>query len=118
MWGDVVCLIKPCSTANQLEFYMILVQYTSYSVNITSWPVIGAANMAAHCLFKKLTIFPFLSIVTTNIIGAVDTVPPIGKELQTGSTNNHISRIFLILAAPIYWWDKVNNTNVLVQFQC
>ncbi len=62
-------LIKPCSTANQLEFYMILVQYkafpsplcnsekmrqlyTSYSVNITSWPVIGAANMAAHCLSK------------------------------------------------------------------
>jgi hypothetical protein len=40
-------------------------------------------------------------------------VPPIGKELQTGRTNNHISRIFFMLAAPIYWWDMVSSTNVL-----
>jgi hypothetical protein len=73
--------------------------------------------MAAHCLFKKLTTFSFLSICNNQYIGAADTVPPIGKELQTGSTNNHISRIFFMLAAPIYWWEMVNSTNVLVRFK-
>jgi hypothetical protein len=23
----------------------------------------------------------------------------------TGSTNNHISQIFFVFAAPMYWWD-------------
>jgi hypothetical protein len=27
-------------------------------------------------------------------------VPPIGRELQTGRKNNHISRIFFMLATP------------------
>jgi hypothetical protein len=44
-------------------------------------------------------------------------VPPIGKELQTGSTNNHISLIFFLLAAPIYWWEMVSSTNVLVRYK-
>jgi hypothetical protein len=44
-------------------------------------------------------------------------VTPIGKELQTGTTNNHISWIFFILAAPIYWWEVVNSTNVLVRYK-
>jgi hypothetical protein len=43
-------------------------------------------------------------------------VPPIGKELQTGSTNNHISWIFLMLAAPINWWEMVSSTDVLVRY--
>jgi hypothetical protein len=43
--------------------------------------------------------------------------PPIGNELQTGSTNNHISRIFFMLAAPIYWWEMVSSTNVLVHYK-
>jgi hypothetical protein len=29
------------------------------------------------------------------------TVPPLVIELQTGSTNNQISQIFFVLAAPI-----------------
>jgi hypothetical protein len=58
-----------------------------------------------------------LSICYHQYIGAADTVPPIGKELQTGSTNNHISRIFFMLAAPIYWWEMVNITNVLVRYK-
>jgi hypothetical protein len=44
-------------------------------------------------------------------------VTPIGKDLQTGSTNNHISRIFFLLAAPIYWWELVSSTNVLVRYK-
>jgi hypothetical protein len=43
--------------------------------------------------------------------------PPIGKVLQTGSTNNHIFRIFFMLAAPIYWWEMVSSTNVLVRYK-
>jgi hypothetical protein len=26
-------------------------------------------------------------------------------EMQTGSTNNQISQIFFVFAAPVYWWD-------------
>jgi hypothetical protein len=26
-------------------------------------------------------------------------------ERQTGSTNDHISQIFFVFAAQIYWWD-------------
>jgi hypothetical protein len=44
-------------------------------------------------------------------------VTPIGKELQTGSTNNHISWIFFMLAAPIYWGELVSITNVLVHYK-
>jgi hypothetical protein len=44
-------------------------------------------------------------------------VPPIGKKLRTGSTNNHISRIFFMLAAPIYWWEMVSSTNELVCYK-
>jgi hypothetical protein len=44
-------------------------------------------------------------------------VPPIGKGLQTGSTNNHISRIFSVLAAPKYWWEMVSSTNVMVRYK-
>ncbi len=31
--------------------------------------------------------------------GGTNTVPPLV------STNNHISQIFLVVAAPMYWWD-------------
>jgi hypothetical protein len=44
-------------------------------------------------------------------------VPPKDKELQTCSTNNHISRIFFMLAAPINWWEMVSSTNVLVRYK-
>jgi hypothetical protein len=26
-------------------------------------------------------------------------------EMQTGSTNNHITQIFFVFAAPMYLWD-------------
>jgi hypothetical protein len=44
----------------------------------TSWPIIGAANMAAHCLYiEKTNIFnKFLHICYHQYIGAADTVPP------------------------------------------
>jgi hypothetical protein len=35
-------------------------------------------------------------------IGGKMSVPPTGKELLAGSTKNHITWIFLMLAAPIY----------------
>jgi hypothetical protein len=44
-------------------------------------------------------------------------VPPKDKELQTGSTNNHICLIFFMLAAPIYWWEMVSSTNELVRYK-
>jgi hypothetical protein len=44
-------------------------------------------------------------------------VPPIGKELQTDSIKNHISWIFLMLAAPIYWRNMVSSTNALVCYK-
>ncbi len=37
--------------------------------------------------------------------GKTNTVPPLVMEMQTGSTNSHISQIFFVLAAPVYkWW--------------
>jgi hypothetical protein len=33
--------------------------------------------------------------------GGTNTVPPLVMEMQTGSTNNHISQIFVVLAAPM-----------------
>jgi hypothetical protein len=34
--------------------------------------------------------------------GAAITVPPLVMEMQTGSTNNHLSQIYFVFAAPIY----------------
>jgi hypothetical protein len=42
-------------------------------------------------------------------IGGQMLVPPIGKEMQTGRTINHILWIFVMLAAPLE-----NSTNLLV----
>jgi hypothetical protein len=33
--------------------------------------------------------------------GGTNTVPPLVMEKQTDSTNNHISQIFFVLAAPM-----------------
>jgi hypothetical protein len=33
--------------------------------------------------------------------GEPKTVPPLFMEMKTGSTNNHISQIFFVLAAPM-----------------
>jgi hypothetical protein len=38
-------------------------------------------------------------------IGSTVTVPPLVMEMETASTNNHISQIFFVFAAPMYWWD-------------
>jgi hypothetical protein len=35
-------------------------------------------------------------------IAGTGTVPSKVMEMQTGSTNNHISQIFFVLAAPMY----------------
>jgi hypothetical protein len=53
----------------------------------------------------------------TKILVETMLVPPKDKELQTDSTNNHISRIFFMLVAPIYWWEMVSSTNVLVRYK-
>jgi hypothetical protein len=31
--------------------------------------------------------------------------PPLVMEIKTGSTNNHITQIYFVLAALMYWWD-------------
>jgi hypothetical protein len=33
-------------------------------------------------------------------------------KMQTASTNKHISQIFFVLAAPMYWWEMVSCTNI------
>jgi hypothetical protein len=38
-------------------------------------------------------------------IGVTVPVPPLVKEMQIISTNNHISQIFFVFAAPMCWWD-------------
>jgi hypothetical protein len=42
--------------------------------------------------------------------------PTIGKEMQTGSTSNPISHIFLMLAPPIYWSKMVISTDALMRY--
>jgi hypothetical protein len=44
-----------------------------------------------------------MTVPMTN--GGTGTVPLLVMEMQTGSTNNHISQIFFVFAAPMYWWD-------------
>jgi hypothetical protein len=41
------------------------------------------------------------SVCTTMTNGGTGTVSPLVMEMQTGSTNNHISQIFFVLAAPV-----------------
>ncbi len=41
------------------------------------------------------------SVCTTMTNGGTGTVPPLVMEMQTGSTNNHISQILFALAAPM-----------------
>jgi hypothetical protein len=36
-------------------------------------------------------------------IGVTVPVPPLVMEMQTGGTNDYISQIFFVFAAPIYW---------------
>jgi len=36
-------------------------------------------------------------------IRVTDMFPPLVVQMHTGSTNNHISHIFFLLAAPVYW---------------
>jgi hypothetical protein len=38
-------------------------------------------------------------------IRVTDMFPPLVVQMHTGSTNNHISQIFFLLAASVYWWD-------------
>jgi hypothetical protein len=41
------------------------------------------------------------SVCTTMTYDGTGTVPPLVMEKQTGSTNDHISKIFFVLAAPM-----------------
>jgi hypothetical protein len=51
--------------------------------------------------------------------GICDTVlvPPLVMEMQTGSTNNHISRIFFVFAAPMYLWDWLAAPVLMVHYK-
>ncbi len=37
--------------------------------------------------------------------------------MQTGSTNNHISQIFFVFAAPMYWWDWLAAPILMVRYK-
>ncbi len=45
-------------------------------------------------------------------------IPPLLMEMQTGSTNNHNSQIFFVLAAPIFWWDWLAVLMVRYKGEC
>jgi hypothetical protein len=38
-------------------------------------------------------------------------------EMQTGSTNNHISWIFFVLAAPMQWWYWLAAPVLMVRYK-
>jgi hypothetical protein len=38
-------------------------------------------------------------------------------EIQTGSTNNHISQIFFVLAAPMQWWYWLAAPVLMVRYK-
>jgi hypothetical protein len=44
-------------------------------------------------------------------------VPPLVMEKETGSTNNHISQIFFVFAAPLYWWDWLAAPVLMVRYK-
>jgi hypothetical protein len=44
-------------------------------------------------------------------------VPPFAMEIQTGSTNNHISQIFFVFSAPMYWWDWLAAPVLMVRYK-
>jgi hypothetical protein len=70
-----------------------------YTLNIASWPIIGAADMATYVSTISAG-WNWQCI--TNVL--VDMFPPLVMEMLTGSTNNHIFQIYFVLAAPMYWW--------------
>ncbi len=49
----------------------------------------------------QCTLAVWYSVCTAMNNGGTGTVSPLVMELQTGSTNNHISQIFFVLAAPM-----------------
>ncbi len=49
----------------------------------------------------QCTLGVWFTVFTTLTNGETGTVPPLVMELQTGSTNNHISQIVFVLAAPM-----------------
>jgi hypothetical protein len=55
------------------------------------------------------------TVCTTMTNGGTGIVPPLVMELQTGSTNNHISQIFFVLAAPMSWWYWLAAPVIMVQ---
>jgi hypothetical protein len=62
-----------------------------------------------------IILFPFsltpASSTCTVYIGGSELVPPLVMDIQTGSTNNHISQIFFVFAAPMYWLDWLASPN-------
>jgi hypothetical protein len=60
--------------------------------------------------------------------GGTGTVPPMYVlveqalyhqfiEMQTACTNNHISQIFFVFAAPMYWWDWLASPVQMVRYK-
>jgi hypothetical protein len=44
-------------------------------------------------------------------------VPPLVKEMQTDSANNHISQIFFVFTVPMYWWDWLAAPILMVRYK-
>jgi hypothetical protein len=49
----------------------------------------------------QCTLAVWYNVCTTRTNGGTGTVPPLIMKMQTGSTKNHISQIFFVLAAPM-----------------
>jgi hypothetical protein len=50
-------------------------------------------------------------------IGGTVLVLLLVMEMQTGSTNNPISQIFFVFAAPMYWWDWFAAPVLMVRYK-
>jgi hypothetical protein len=50
-------------------------------------------------------------------IGGTDMFPQLVTDMQTGSTNNHISPIIFVLAAPTHWWDWLVAPVLMVRYK-
>jgi hypothetical protein len=66
--------------------------------------------------------FPQLVLVEQALyyqsIGGTEMFPQLVMEMQTGSTNNHISQIFFVLAASMYWRDWLVAPVLIVRYVC
>jgi hypothetical protein len=88
------------------RYYLLISNYgQSAGVMLDYWCTATPTLFQILKLFSFLRIYVFsISIGETGIfhqcIDGTDMFPPTVMQMHTGSTNNHVSQIFFVLAAP------------------